>query len=624
MSDDTALERLSKKLDSGSAMGGVRRSPLFSHATRSPKGWKRPEQSNTPPRRRRPRFSTLELIFGGALVFFIGALVVAGLILFSGNNTVSTKNVDVAIAGPTEIGAGNTLSLQVVITNRNAVPMQLTDLIVEFPPGTRSDTDVSVDLPRIRESIGTINPGESVNRTVRATVFGQAGNDIAIKASAEYHVPSSNAVFVSDSTYTARINQTPVSITVNAPKETVSGQEVSFDVTVTSNAPDVLSSVLLLADYPPGFSFESSAPAPASGSNAWSLGDIEPGGTRTITVKGIFTGEDGNSRVLHFTIGSQKTGQVGTIVAPLSTADLTLTVTKPFVSVGLSLDGTTADTHTVVRGKAVTGQIVWTNNLPVKVQNVQITLALNGTILNPASVSAQKGFYSSSKSNILWSNATDPNLADVAPGDSETLDFSFATLPLSQGAFQNPQVHLSVDVAAERASETNVPEVIHSSATTDAVVATDLALLPSVTHSGGVFSNAGPIPPKANVETDYTVTWAVTNSANPLANTSVSAVLPSYVRFIKGQPGDSSVSFNSSSSIVTWTIGDLEAGASKNISFQIGVTPSVSQVGTEPSIVGSQRIYGYDRFVRAGVEGTADSLTTASASGSATDGTVVP
>lgn len=617
MSDNSALENLSKKLDSGTADGKVRRSPLFSRGSSAPKAWQKKEGGAASPLKHLHRMRLPEMLFGGAVVFFFLAIGIATVILFAGNNTISTKNVDIQVTGPTEIGAGSTLSLQVVITNRNAVPMQLTDLIVEFPVGTRSDTDISRDLPRIRESLGTIRPGESVNRTIRAVVFGQSGQDLSVKASAEYRVPSSNAIFVSDTTYVAKINQAPAAITIDALKEAVSGQEVTFSVSVTSNAPGILKDMLLVATYPPGFSFKSSKPSPAAGTAAWSLGDIESGGTRTVEIKGVFAGEDGESRVLRFNAGTKKIDQTDAIVAPLASSELSLTVTKPFVSVALSLEGATSDTHRIVRGKEVQGQVRWTNNLPVKVQNVAITLSLDGAILDRGSVKVQEGFYSSGNSSILWSKETDPNLADVAPGASETFTFSFNTLPPSQGDFKNSTIHLSVNVQAERQSESNVPVIVQASAVTDAVVGTDITLSPSMTHV------SGPIAPKADTETVYTVTWIVLNSANALANTSVSAVLPSYVRFI-GAGAGSNISFNSSGRIVTWSIGDIAGGQSKNASFQVGFTPSLSQVGNVPTVVGSQRVSAYDRFIRGQVEGAAGPLTTGSVSASPSGGVVVP
>lgn len=624
MTDDDALERLSKKLDSKTPFDGVKRARLFSRSKNSPKKWQVTSEAPRPKRKPVFRMKTLEIFFVVSLVFFLGAVGIASYMLFSGSNTVSTKNVDVQVTGPTEIGAGSTLSLQVVVTNRNSVPMQLTDLIVEFPKGTRSDKDISRDLPRIRESIGTIEPGASINRTIRATIFGTAGSDLSIRASAEYRVPSSNGVFVADTVYVAKINQSPAAITIDALKEAVSGQMATFTVTVGSNAPKVLSDVVLVATYPPGFTFDSSSPNPVAGSAAWSLGDIEPGGKRTITVRGVFTGEDGDSRVVHFTAGSKKAGTDDQIVAPLATSDMALTITKPFISVRLGfLNGDIEETRIIRRGNEVAGSITWINNLPVRVQNVQITLALNGTILDRGSVKAQGGFYSSNNTSILWSKATNPVLADVAPGGSQTLTFSFNTIPESGGTFRNPELSLKVDVEGQRQSETNVPATVRSTASANLLVATDLKLLATLSHENGSYTNTGPIPPKADKETTYTVLWKSVNSLNGLANVSVSAVLPSYVRFISNS-ASANVSYNPSSRVVTWTVGDLSAAQSKNASFQIGLTPSLSQVGTLPQVIGNQRIYGFDRFVNGGVEGTAEPLTSISAYASPERGIVVP
>ncbi len=614
MSDDGALERLSKKLDSGASLSGVRRAGLFPRESSAPPGW-RPDDEPEPVMKKRRRKGTLELLFIASAGFFVVAMAVAGFVLFSGGNSISTKNVDVEVTGPTEAGAGSTLSLQVVITNRNAVPMELTDLIVEFPEGTRSANEASIEMPRVRESIGTVKPGSSANRTIRAVVFGEAGATLSVKVSAEYRIPSSNAVYVRDTVYTLRINQTPASITVEGVKEAVSGQTVSFDVTLTSNAPDVLRDILLLADYPPGFSFTSAKPEPHEGSALWELGDIEPGGKRTVKISGVFTGEDGDSRVLHLTAGSRKRGDDNSISAPVAKSELVFTVTKPFVSVVLAVNGSTAGTHTVARGEKVEGEIYWTNNLPVKVENVEISLSLEGAILDRSSVQALRGFYSSGNSTILWSRGTEPSLADVAPGQSASLDFSFSTLAASQGTFRNSEVKLRVNVKAERQSESEVPETIQGGASASVLVGSDVSLAASLAHT------AGPLPPKADAETTYAVTWMFANSANALADSAVSGILPSYVRFLPSP--DPSLSFNPGSRILTWTIGDLTAGQTKQVTFQVGVTPSVSQVGAMPAVITSQRAYGFDRFVRSGVESTAPTVTTGSAGGSG-GGTVVP
>ncbi|XKT74572.1 MAG: hypothetical protein ACJKTH_00550 [Patescibacteria group bacterium UBA2163] len=596
----SSLDTLQKKIDSRKEVPGMRRSELRTRAGGAPGQWKTSEKKKAKKVR---RISWVGLVFALSVVFFIGAATFTGFLFFSGTNTVSTRNVDIAISGPTEVRAGDVLALQVVVTNRNSVPMELTDLVVEFPSGTRSETDLSTSLPRIRESLGTINAGESVNRTVRAVVFGQADTEIEIHASVEYRVPDSNAIFISEESYALPISQSPASIDVESLNEVISGQETPLSVTVTSNVTGILKDLLLVADYPPGFSFVSSSPEPAFGTNVWRVGDLPSSSERAITIRGIFTGEDTDERVVHFTVGAQSDTDQSEVSAPLATNDVTVTLAKPFVSLALSLDGDVATEHVASRGKVVRGDIRWTNNLPQRVQDVEVEVKLDGQVLDRSSVTADRGFWRSTDNTIVWSRESDPVLGDVEPGASGILSFSFTPRDADDGTYRNPEINLNATVRARRISETNVPEVLESGTEARVLVQTDLMLESAVAHM------SGPIPPQADTETIYTISWTVQNSSNDLANASVSAILPSYVRFVDSLSGNA-VSYNPIGGAVTWNIGDMDASTSQSASFQIALTPSLSQVNRLPTLVSDQRVFGFDRFIRAQIERTAPAITT--------------
>lgn len=596
MEKDDAIERLEKRLDTVGSDLSLQRSTLYPRTTNASRMWKPVASVAKPVLTAKP----LELLFIGSVAFFVIALIVAVFLFFGGNNTVSTENVAIQIAGPSEIGAGSTLSLQVVVTNRNAVPMELSDLIVEFPEGTRSAVDVSSTLPRVRESLGTIDPGESVNRTIRAVLFGIQGQDFPIQATVEYRVPSSNAIFISESTHTIRLNESPAAISVDALTEAVSGQKSTFTVSVRSNAPELLKDMLLIADYPPGFVFDSSSPAQVSG-GVWTLGDIEPGGTREVVISGTFTGEEGESKVMQFVAGNRKGNEVDEIAAPLASADLSLAITKPFISVELTLRGERSSTHVISRGQEVAGSIRWTNNLPVRVQSLSIVLSLDGQVLDRFKVRAAQGFYNSNTSTVTWDRSTDPDLLDVAPGESGVQEFSFASLAASAGEFKNPEITMSVNVSASRLSETNVPESIFASSEARALVTTNLTLK----ATGGLAT--GVMPPKVGTPSSFLILWNLANAGSAIADARVSAILPPYVNFVEGAEG---ITYNATDRTVVWGIGDIEAGGARSRAFEISFTPSVSQVGTTPILLTGQRVTATDRFTRTQVGSTAVDLTT--------------
>ena len=601
---DGSLNRLEKKLDSrsGGEIEGVRRSQFFASRESGIKAaWARPELKPRTPR----RIKWVELAFIGSVVFFVFAAAFAAYLFFSGTNIVSTRNVAIDVNGPSSIRAGDTMTLQVVVTNHNAVPMELADLVIEFPSGTRAENDISQELPRLRESLGTIAPGESVNKTIKAIIFGSADTEAKTKVSVEYRVPSSNAIFYGESDYTVAISQSPASITIDGLDELVSGQETSLTVTVSSNVPDVLKDMLLVVDYPPGFSFSSANPAPFTGQEVWRLGDIEVGGKRTVTIRGSFSGEDGDERVIKFETGSEKATTEGELAAPLAAGEKTVKLAKPFVSASLALGGTVTTEYVAKRDQEVRGDVRYTNNLPGRVQDLEITVALSGSALDKSSVKPERGFYNSSQNTITWNKETNPEFADLAAGASDVLTFSLASLPLEAGAFRDSEIDMTVTVRARRTSESNVPETIESTSNAKIILATDLTLGSSVSGT------SGPVPPQADQPTTYTINWMATNSANAVANASVSAVLPGYVQW--SGSSDSAVSFNAVGGIITWAIGDLAAGQTKSTSFTVTLTPSISQVGSVVTVVSDQRIYGFDRFVREQIENAFPALKTSGA-----------
>jgi hypothetical protein len=137
-----------------------------------------------------------------------------------------------------------------------------------------------------------------------------------------------------------------------------------------------------------------------------------------------------------------------------------------------------------------------------------------------------------------------------------------------------------------------------------------------IVRSTGPFQNTGTLPPRADRETTYTVYWNLSNSFNDVADVVFSTVLPQYVSW-KGEtsPSSEAVSFDASTRTVRWTVPDLRAGVgytspSKEVAFQIGLLPSLSQVGTVPDLTGELRVTGADRFTGGTVTTSKPALTT--------------
>lgn len=612
MSDpnSSSIERLKKNLYSRNQdrLGAFGRRRLREEEQEEVKGeWTPPP----PPKSHKKRPLITSLLFV-AVLFFVLSLALASFLFFRGSTTVSARNIDIEIQGPVTIGGGDELTLQIAITNRNATPIEVGSLLVEYPEGTRSSTDVTVELPRVRESVGDIRPGERVEKTVRAILFGEEGSDVSVKTTFEYRVPGSNAIFYKEQVYDLLLSTAPLAIIIDAVREITSGQETEFEITVLSNSDTVINDVLLSVDYPFGFQFAESKPQPAFTNNVWEIGDIEPEGKRTITLKGTVTGENEEERVFRFSAGIRSKVNETVIETAFATKLHAVTIEKPFIGVELALDGDSSSLYVTETGSRVRGDIRWFNNLPVQIFDAEIEVRIIGSMLNESTVAPQSGFYRSNDNTIVWSRETLGSLRTLPEGSSGNVSFSFETFGLDSGqSFQNPELALEVTIRGRRISERNVPEIVESTIVRTVRTQSDLLLASRAVHSSGPFENSGPLPPVAEQETTYTILWTVTNSHNGISNTQVRATLPSYMRFVgKISPQNADVTFNDIGGEVLWRAGDLEPGGRRELAFQVALSPSISQINTTPTLINEQVLSGTDTFTRTNVGVAQPPLTT--------------
>lgn len=599
--DLTRIENLKRRMYSRETeqLRGVREHKLYQTDEGARTDW---EHGALPKVTENARRSPLKIFLSFSVVFFLVAAGYAAYLYFGGSNVVSSANIGVSIAGPVSIRGGEKLSLEIAVENRNATPLEVADLLVEFPDGTRNPEDLSKELLRTREGLGDVASGAVIKKNISAVLFGEERAVKDIKLTIEYRVPGSNAIFYKESSYQVVISSAPLSVVVEAPKEANSGQDMTLTVTVSSNSTDTVQGVLLKADYPSGFSFKSATPKPSKDDRIWKLGDIKSGSTRTFTIRGSLSGENLDTRVFRFEIGIASTKDDTVIATPFSSITEEISIAKPFIGLSIAANGSSDDKVAISSGKPVRIDLSYVNNLLVPVSNVEITLVLSGSALDKTSVTAESGFYRSVDNTIIWNKSTNQKLSLIPPGEGGTVSVTLASIPLSGGVtnLRNPEIFLAGSVKGQRNESGSVPESVISSVKRTLQIQSDVALSSRLLYYSGPFKNTGPMPPKAEKETTYTVVMTITNGSNDLNDVIVTAPLPSYVRFIQGT-AEESISFSAVGGMVTWNVGALKAGTGfgsfpKQASFQIGFIPSVSQIGKTPVLVNSMILSGTDRF----------------------------
>ncbi len=615
--DDSKIEQLKKKLYSNSdTIPAPHRGKLHPHATIVHTSWgTSAEDADSTISVEKAEAATggykgfsskfLKIILGFAGIVLVAAIAGAAYIYLGGGNLISSDNIDIKLIGPVSTPAGEELSLDVDITNLNKTDMVLTDMIVTYPEGTREAGDKKTPMSSARVPVGTIKAGETIRTNVKSVLFGEENVRKVIKVTLEYRVPETDTIFVKEKEYPIFIGSSPITLNVKYLKEITANQETEFVIDVVSNSTSVVNGVVLKVDYPFGFKYLSSDVAPLSGDNVWHLGDIAPGAERKIILRGKIVGENNEERVFRFYAGTEDArdeSNIGTIFVNTTAA---LAVKKPFLGADIALNGKGDPVYVATAGNAVNGEIIWQNNLDVPINDIVIEAKVIGSMLDKSTVGGDRGFYRSKDSTILWDKSTLEDLAQIGPGQVGRVQFAFASLPPTEknnAEFRRPSINVELTIRGKRLNEDNVPEEIKSTVSREVKVASGLAFNSILVRSVGPFENTGPFPPKAELESTYTVMVTVGNSFNTVKGVTYTTTLPSYVRWInKVYPENSAFTYNADKRELTFTLGDIGPGvgytsAAKEFSYQVVLTPSVSQIGTSPTVINNQRLAGKDAF----------------------------
>jgi len=548
-------------------------------------------------RKRITRYALFAAITLGVLAL-AGAAVV--FVVLGERASVTKENIFLMVEAPQKITVGEKVAFEVRFQNRNAIALESVDLIFEYPPGAKPVFGEKPRGPfRERISIGRLLPNEEKHETFTAFLFGKEGDVLQAKATLEYRPQNTSARFGKDVVYDVSIERSPIGVAIAMPGDATQGQKVEIALDYVSTTESLLQNVSLDILYPPGFTFVSSTPQPAKDTNLWHVGDIAPGEQGTITIRGTVMGNPGESKFFSVRIGLfDETTKSWSVYGQASRS---LAMRETLLAVDLSAN------ENVQPGGSLQVEISWRNNLPVSVRNVIVEAVVSGAAVDYARVrsSEGRGSYDSAQHKVVWTASQEPDFRFVSPGQSGVLAMQvpiMGTLPISSLLDKN------FEVQVEAVMFTNtVPEGFQGVETSgrDSITAnviTQMGFVARGLHRSGILQNTGPLPPRINEETTYTITWSLTSSANDMENLIVKASIPAYVQWKNVvQPAGEHVVYDPDTREITWDAGFLVAGIgytrpAREVSFQLGIIPGVSHVGTSPQLISRAAASGRDTF----------------------------
>ena len=575
------------------------------------------------PQRKKNNLTTGFLILILIFFFFVGAGFYTYINLAQGTNTISTSKVDIKVTGPISVKSGEVSDFIVDITNNNTSDLILSDLVIQYPEGSKSSSNRNEDLTYERISIGTIRPGETIRQKNSVVFFGEQNVKKSIRYSYEFNINDSATIFKTDKNVGVFIAGSPINVVVTNVKEINNNQELTFDINLSSNTEEVLKNIQLRVEYPFGYKLLEALPKPLSDNNTWSFDSIGPLSSTTIKLKGKFIGEVNVDKNFRFILGVEdaKTKEMLTI---LSTQDTQVAIRKPFVVTKLLIDGDNTDNKAITYDQNMKNDLVVTNNLPDTITDVIVEVSLAGVLIDRRSISSSDGFYDSNKDVIFWDKSLNPGLTNIPPGESRELSFNMRTIASNESLIRTLRRSASdfiINVKSQRLSENRVPENIVASSKKQLRLQTDAVLNSNMSYVKGIYS------PEVNKEVVYQYTGNISNTANTIKDVTFTAKLPPNATW-KGVYGPNippaSIKYNQSTREITISLSDVEAGAGidkpiREFYFKIGFTPTLTQTGQLPITIMNPTLTATDSFTGRKLQLINNSMSTSVTTGQFSD-----
>ena len=569
-----------------------------------------------PPRRPLGVFVAKALIV--TAIFVVGFSLLYLFYTYVKGTRNSPENIVLTPDMPVSVTSGVDNALRLVVENKNRERLNGVILTVKYPDGTKKSDGVT-DLTSDTKIFGDIDAGQLVSWDGHAIFFGKENDDIEVTFVVSYRFEGISSTFERSVSHRIRVNTAPVNVLVRTLDEVNSGQPMDMTIVVASNATIPLSPLLLKIDYPQGFTYLDATPAPFVGNAIWSIDALAPGEKFEVRLRGILDGPNGQKRAFRFTTGPKDQRSSTALGSEYSNVVKEIALRQSFIGVDLFLDDRPAGDSIGNFGQRIKGKVLWKNNLSAKVIDAEIEVKLKGSALDRKSIRVEDGgYYRSLDNTITWDKRNTPALSVLEGGDQGYVQFSFLPLPSVTGSeiLRNPSITVEISVRAKRISETGVPEEVKTLAVRNVRVTSEIQFASKVLHTIGPIANRGPIPPKVETETTYTIVFSLINSSNDVNGVVVRGVIPPFVRYTGSvSPPNENIVYNDATKEVVWSPGSVPAGTGittrpREVYFQVSLTPSLSQEGNYADLLYSQSLSAQDAFTGAEIRQQRSKLTT--------------
>lgn len=535
-----------------------------------------------------------------ATLLLLVAIGFLGWRVLSERNIVSANNIDMTVDVAPYVEGGEIVPLTLTLQNRNTSPLEDASVTIVYKKGSGAQDEQ--EKVQERQEVGAINTNELKKRDFAISLYGAEGETRDVVLKLEYKVNGSNATFTKFVTAQVILKTPPVSIRIEGPDKISVAQNGTYTFTVTNNSASTTPPSVLQIIPPIAFTTETSNPKSIPRSNSWSIRSLKQGESMTVSLTGSFEGNPGDVVTFQTKIGSEgdNPSTIGIVYAS-QTSDVTLRASP--LTLLMNLRTESGSSESLRYGDRATLTFVYTNTSLQALTDASIKLTLSGDAAIYNSIDPISGYYDSIAKTITWDKATFPDFAVLAPNAQGTLQ---VVIPIVSKGNNSPTLKATLVGSASIKGSDDVVSTI----TKTFPVQGSATLEARTQYTNSTFPNSGPIPPKPNQETTYTVNLKI-SAQNTLSSAKASFGLPPYVTW-RGVTSDAAaVTYNTRTRTVTFDAGRLEQGKVATAEIGLSVKPSQSHVGQSPAITSGIVLDAEEEVSRVRLRTTLSALTVA-------------
>ncbi len=502
--------------------------------------------------------------------------------------------------------SGQYVSYGAKFKNNSDTILKNPELSLTLPPGfiyQDSKPEELFDKEKMKFVLSDINPGQQGVVNFGGVLFGAPGESQNINTTLSYTQVDRD---VSESVYHRAITvfrDSYLQAELIMPTDILVGVPTEVAVILKNTSPDSGIDNIFLPLENNWSNYEVSVGEIKN--KIWHIDKIESG--KSVELTGSLTLAD-YSESNNYEISVTPNVQVGGLNIPQVSSAHVFKVSRPQMNISSSWE---KNIEKLLPGEEAKIFIDIENTGNTSLENLEIKTLIPANLTNSNRLTTVNiGRFS--QGNFVIDSNHHAGLQIIEPGESTTVELSW---PISWSPYGGEDVSLILNHIVE-GSVPNVPAPnnIYSRTTKSSPIkiGTSLNLNSEVRYytQEGDQLGRGPLPPQVGKETKYWILTTVKNGTSKVKDLQFQAKLPDYVYWTdkSSVSHGSDVKYSANNHTVSWFATSLPANTPAGIYFQLGITPTVGQVGTSPILVNNMTLSAFDSYIEANLSKNLGSL----------------